>query len=111
MPNPLEDLSIFHISTPKDKKTGARAAHGWITIKYSKSNMSALAFYHYQNKPIARATGYGYDKTHTALAQAVQNLANVVLPCSGDEGYSAVERCAKAKGIKLKELRNLGPKY
>jgi hypothetical protein len=110
MANPLEELSIFHISTPKDKKTGERRAFGWITVKYSRHG-TALAYYNYVERAIARATGGGYDKTHTALAGAIEKLAGVQLTVDGGAGFEAVQSSAGLQGVLVVPLRQLGGKY
>jgi len=85
MNNPLEALSIFRIVAPKST-TGERAAFGWITIRYGATG-TAQAFYNYEQRPTARATGGGYDKTGAALGKAVEKLLHVTLEADGAADY------------------------
>lgn len=108
MKNPLEQLSIFQIITPKNQH-GERAAFGWITVKYSE-NGTAMAFYNYELKTCGRAGGGGYDKTGTALAKAIEKLTGCPMPC-GSAGVSIVIEAAHKQKILITQLRDLLPKY
>jgi len=108
MANPLEELSIFSISAPKGKD-GDRLAYGWITVRYSKGG-TAMAYYNYQKGSCASAGGYGYDKTGTALAGAIEKLTGVKI-INGMSGVHAVVRDANGKGIQVKFFRDLLPNY
>lgn len=97
MKHPLQDISIFKIYMPESNPI--------ITTAYSKSGMTVNAWKGFIDKPIAKATGYGYDKTHTALENAIRKMLSPELEkkFKGDGGCG-FESVRKA-------FSELGPSY
>jgi hypothetical protein len=91
MKNPLNDLHIF-------RTTKRGTPPQMIVVRYGSA---ARAFEGFGERVIGSATGYGYDKVHSALDQAIERLYSVDLDSNGAAGFSAVQTAAKKRGIKL----------
>lgn len=58
----------------------------------------------HSQRPVAVARGGGYDRTHTALADAIARLWAITDRCDGGAGPTVVEAWAKSHGITIYTL-------
>ncbi len=78
-----------------------------ITIIRTKSG-NCVAFDGYNDKPVGRAGGGGYDKRNTALCQAIEKIVGIKLDVNGASGERAVCEEAKRNGIIIEGLNGYG---
>jgi len=72
---------------------------------YSSSGLTVTVRQHYSEQIVGRASGMGYDKTHTALAAALTKVYGMP-PVDGGYGESALMSHALSHGIKVRTLTN-----
>lgn len=78
-----------------------------ITIIRTKSG-NCVAYDGYQEKPVGRAGGGGYDKRSTALLLAIEKIVGITLDVNGASGERAVAQEAKKHGIVIEGLNSRG---
>lgn len=100
----MRDVRIFRLSNSQNAELGYQERI--IITAYSRSGLTVSAWNGYSDKIIGRASGGGYDKTHTALASAiawiVKERSGVVVPLGYNEGaagFEAVARAVEALGL------------
>lgn len=97
MKNPLEGISLF-----RAYRVGEVPEQGqMIVVRYGAC---ARAFYGFGEKVVGKASGYGYDKVHTALADAIENLYQVPLQANGAGGWTIVREGAQKAGIVVEQF-------
>ncbi len=100
--NPVHELGIavFRVTWRKDKTTNERV----IVTGYRPQGETCYAWNGYSDEVLAKAGGYGYDKTSSALKVAIQKLAGWSLDVNGAAGCEAVVKAAAKHGIKVTEV-------
>ena len=71
---------------------------------YNRTNTAYTIRRQHSQLPVAIARGGGYDRTHTALADAIARLWAITDRCDGGAGPTAVEAWAKLHGITIYTL-------
>jgi hypothetical protein len=108
MKNPLNNISIFEITTEDNdnnvviKYDGYEMRRCIVPITWGKTGV-ARAWYGYSNESLAVAGGYGYDKESQALSQAVEKLTGESIGGYG-AGWGQVVGLAGEKGITIKKI-------
>jgi len=109
MKNPHEDMTIYRLSDTKAHlgNISRGTVKTLITIVRSKGG-NMYAFDGYNEKPVSKAGGYGYDKRATALQGAIEKITGVKLQENGASGERVVCAEAKTHGIIIEGLNGWG---
>lgn len=102
----MRDVRIFRL-TNEEKRSAAPFCDRLIVVAYSRSGISVRAWDGYSDKMLGSAGGYGYDKTHTALASAISRILadagyKVELAHLGSSGFAAVAKGLEGLGLGYK---------
>ncbi len=96
--NPIDEIGIWKARRGNDTRM--------IVTAYTRGG-TVQAFDGFGCTVIGRARGGGYDKTSTALGNAIEKIFGVTLDADGAQGEMAIIESAKAHGIEVISLRNL----
>ena len=72
---------------------------------YSASGLTVTVRVHHSGEIVGRASGMGYDKTHSALSAALSKVYGMP-PVDGGYGESTLVSHALRHGIKVRTLTN-----
>lgn len=98
MTNPFNGLYLYKI----EYEDGCRSQYrDLIAIAYQGKSGIVRAYHGYGDRILAKVGGYGYDKIHTALAEAIEKLTGVDLQVNGAAGAEAVIEAARSHDIKV----------
>ena len=75
------------------------------SASYSSSGLTVTVRQQHSGAIVGRASGGGYDKTHTALGYALNNVYGIPL-IDGGYGEGHLFREALAHGVKVRTLTN-----
>lgn len=75
-----------------------------LTGRYNRAGDGYTVRQQYSGRLLARSNGGGYDRAHTALADAIQRLWGLSEPCDGGAGEYHVNGWANRHGITIYTL-------
>ncbi len=102
--NPIVSQRIDHFKISfKDPDTNSEI-NLLIVTGFTPQGYTCYAWHGYSDKIIGQAGGYGYDKTHSALAEAIHTITGADMGNAGPGGFQSVVDAAKKAKIKVTKI-------